>query len=238
MHQEIIHGQRISNQAEFIWGQATIAGQIRVERRSQLIASLANLKEGSLILELGCGTGEYTRRLSKTKVRIIALDIARDLILQAKGKLDPIGIDFLIADIEHLPIRDESFEAVVGNAILHHLNLKIALPAIKRVLKPGGIITFTEPNMLNPQNLVVKNIKWLGKLVGESPQETAFFRSRLYNLLIEYGFEDVLVEPFDFLHPVTPNWLIPYVQRMGSVLENTPLIRHLSGSLMIKGKRN
>ncbi|MEW6621514.1 MAG: class I SAM-dependent methyltransferase [bacterium] len=232
---EIEHGKRISDKAEFIWGQATKAGQLRVERRSYLLTSLAEINTAEKTLELGCGTGEYTSRLSPSSKKIIAIDISLPLIQQAKQKLP--DVNFIIADAENLPFKEGIFEAVVGNAVLHHLNLDKALEEMKRVLKPGGKIAFTEPNMLNPQNLVVKNIKFIKKLVGESPDEQAFFRWQISRILINKGFNDVVARPFDFLHPVTPTPLISLVNIVGKLCEKMPIIKEIAGSLMIKGNK-
>jgi len=230
---EIEHSKKISHSAEFVWGQATIAGQIRIDRRSQILASLAEIKAEKKILELGCGTGEYTLRLVKTGSNIIAIDISNSLIQQAKQKVN--SANFIIANAENLPFKDNTFDAIVGNAVLHHLNLDNALSEIKRVLKSGGSIAFTEPNMLNPQNLIVKNIKLIKSWVGESPDERAFFKWQVLRILTNQGFTAVVVKPFDFLHPVTPRLLIPLVNKLGKILEKMPLIKEIAGSLMIKG---
>lgn len=232
---ELEHGRKISQQAEFIWGQTTKAGQIRVERRSQILTSLAELDTDKKILELGCGTGEYTLRLAKTNSKIISLDISRVLIERAKQKIKSPNVNFIVADAENLPFKENTYDAVVGNAVLHHLNLDNALPEIKRVLKSGGKIAFTEPNMLNPQNLIVKNIKIIKKLVGESPDERAFFRWQICRLLRHKGFSDVVIKPFDFLHPITPGILVPLVNKLGMAIEKIPIINEITGSLMIKG---
>lgn len=233
---EIEHGSKILHQAEFIWGQTTKAGQIRVERRSQLLASLAELDSAKKTLELGCGTGEYTLRLAKTGSKIIAIDISLLLIQQAKQKVKSSNVNFIIADAENLPFKDNTFTAVVGNAVLHHLNLPNALSETKRVLISAGKIAFTEPNMLNPQNLIVKNIKLIKRLLGESPHERAFFRWQISQILAKQGFNHLVVKPFDFLHPVTPGLLTLLVNKLGELLERLPLIKEIAGSLMIKGE--
>jgi len=52
-------------------------------------------------------------------------------------------------------------------------------------------------------------------------------------MLEEHGFANVRVAPFDFLHPSTPKALIPLVQKLGFIAEKTPLVREISGSLLI-----
>ncbi|MFH1564081.1 MAG: class I SAM-dependent methyltransferase [Nitrospirota bacterium] len=235
LKEEIVHGEKISHHAEFIWGQETKAGQLRVDRRSRILTSSGELNPSKKILELGCGTGEYTLRLAKTGSKIIAIDISLPLINQAKQKIKATNVNFVIADAENLPFKDNTFDAVVGNAVLHHLDLDSALEEMKRVLKTGGKIAFTEPNMLNPQNLVVKNIKIVKRWVGESPDERAFFKWQICRLLRHKGFSGVVIRPFDFLHPVTPRVLVPWVNKLGMMMERIPIINEIAGSLMIKG---
>jgi len=70
-----------------------------------------------------------------------------------------------------------------------------------------------------------------------SPEETAFLRWPLARQLRQAGFEDVAIVPFDWLHPRTPEPLIPAVSAVGRALEATPLLRELAGSLLITARR-
>jgi hypothetical protein len=101
------------------------------------------------------------------------------------------------------------------------------------VLKPGGRFFFLEPNMLNPQIAVEKNIKSVGRWLQNSPNETAFFRWRIVRLLSRHGFRNAWARPFDFLHPGTPTFLIPTVHALSRAASATPVIREIAGSLQI-----
>ena len=105
------------------------------------------------------------------------------------------------------------------------------------MLKNGGILSFAEPNMLNPQIAIQKNIPWVKRRLGDSPDETAFVRWKLLRLLEEAGFGDVYIRPFDWLHPLTPRPLIPIVKTIERAVEAIPLLREFSGSLYIKAKK-
>jgi len=51
------------------------------------------------------------------------------------------------------------------------------------------------------------------------------------------GLIKVKVVPFDFLHPYVPMFLIGPIQRLGKILEKTPLIKEISGSLIIYAEK-
>ena len=96
---------------------------------------------------------------------------------------------------------------------------------------------FTEPNMLNPQIAIQKNVPFIKKLVGDSPDETAFFRWSLKNKFSQNGFTEVVVENFDFLHPATPKFMLSYASSLCAKMERIPIIKEISGSLVIKSVR-
>ncbi len=73
--------------------------------------------------------------------------------------------------------------------------------------------------------------------MGNSPDETAFFRWQITRLMREACFTEIAITPLDWLHPATPSGVIKLAQKIGAVLEKTPLIREIVGSLYIFGQR-
>ena len=89
---EIEHGKKISKNAEDIWGWSSPAGQIRAQRRAAYFIDLAKLNAQSKALEIGCGTGLFTKKVyEKTKAQITAIDISEDLLAIAKKKLPELN---------------------------------------------------------------------------------------------------------------------------------------------------
>ncbi|UCH12237.1 MAG: hypothetical protein JSW18_05335, partial [Candidatus Omnitrophota bacterium] len=95
---------------------------------------------------------------------------------------------------------------------------------------------FTEPNMMNPQLMLQKNIKPLKRIpiLGETEDETAFLKWQIRDILESMDFKEITITPFDFLHPWTPKFLIPSVKKLGSYLENIPILKEIAGSLFIQ----
>jgi 2-polyprenyl-3-methyl-5-hydroxy-6-metoxy-1,4-benzoquinol methylase len=235
---EVEHGRFLAeHDAEEVWGWNTPAGRFRATRRAELVAVGAGLASGSNALEIGCGTGLFTETFAKSGARILAVDISEELLVQARARgLPSDRVRFLAKPFEDCNI-DGPFDAVIGSSVLHHLDLGRALPKIRELLKPGGKLCFAEPNMLNPQIMVQKNIPTIKKRLGDSPDETAFVRWSFKRRLEAEGFKDVEITPFDWLHPWTPVPLIPAVRSLGRLLEHIPLVREFSGSLLIKAAR-
>jgi SAM-dependent methyltransferase len=130
-----------------------------------------------------------------------------------------------------------TFDAVVGVSVLDHVNMSLFLEnTLLAALQPGGRFAFSEPNMANPQVWATKNVGALGRLLHETPHETAFRTGELRGLFEGAGLDVEICEPFDFLHPSTPRALIPAVRRLGDVLEKTPA-RGIAGSIRIAGRK-
>jgi 2-polyprenyl-3-methyl-5-hydroxy-6-metoxy-1,4-benzoquinol methylase len=234
---EIDHGARIAEEAEDVWGWEKPTGPYRLKRRTDLMIRHAGLKPGARVLEIGCGTGVITSYLQLSGSDITAIDLSPDLLELALKKQWPDSVHFEVGNAEALSFEDGAFDAVVGSSVLHHLDIDTAIKEIHRVLKPGGTIAFSEPNMMNPHIYLQKNIPWLKRLAGDSPDETAFVRWPFKKTLESFDFTNVFIKPYDFLHPALPSSMIRSVSAFGSLLERMPLVNEIAGSLIIAGTR-
>jgi|SRR4029450_9508153 2-polyprenyl-3-methyl-5-hydroxy-6-metoxy-1,4-benzoquinol methylase len=230
---EVQHGRFLAQHgAGEIWNWESPAGKVRWARRVKMLSS--HLKPGMAVLELGCGTGSFTRELARSGAEIVAIDVSPELLEIANADTSAPNVQYQIQNAYALRYPEGMFDSVVGSSVLHHLEIEDAIRDIYRVLKPEGTIYFTEPNMLNPQIAIQKNIPWIKRKLGDSPEETAFFRWPLQRLLERTGYRHVRIDPFDFLHPKTPVALIDQVKAFGRFLENVPVISEFAGSLYIR----
>jgi len=236
---EIKHSKILSrSDPELIWNWNTPAGMLRADRRAELITNGSRLGPEVCALEIGCGTGMFTEMFATTGAKLTAVDISLDLLKKAQARnLPPDRVLFLEKRIEDYD-TDDSFDAVIGSSVLHHLEIETALKKIYTLLRPGGFMCFTEPNMLNPQVFIERKFRFLLPCLWYvSADETAIVRWKFRDLLKKIGFDNIEIMPFDWLHPATPTPLIRLMSNIGKLLENTPILREFAGSLYIQCRR-
>lgn len=231
LQRETEHGATITafRHAEFSWASPT--GKIRRSRRVEFLVS--GLPRDARILEIGAGIGVQTMALLAAFDNVVAIDISPHLLAVAEKRAP--GASYHVMDAHKPNFPSHSFDAIVGVSILHHLDWDQALTSFRELLRPGGLIRFSEPNMLNPQIFLQKNIPYLKRLAGDSPDEYAFTRWRIARSLKAAGFENISVRPFEFLHPRTPRLLIPLVTTLESWISKT-LLNEIAGSLLIEAR--
>src|SRR3954464_8183875 len=103
-------------------------------------------------LEIGAGTGYFSLNLLQTGViaHATCTDISPGMLASLERNAAELGLDVETAacDAAELPFDDESFDLVLGHAVLHHLpDLDRAFAEFRRVLRPGGTLFFAgEPS--------------------------------------------------------------------------------------------
>lgn len=236
---EIAHSKALLAHQLKNWGHVSWTGQARAERRARMFIEKGKIGPGTRVLELGFGTGEFTKRLAETGAEIIGIEISPDLKDFAQGEIGAASnVRLMVGDAESADVApDASFDAVIGNGILHHIDSTKALRNAFAKLVAGGRLVFTEPNMMNPQVALQKNVPFIKRLMGESPDETAFFTWQMRKLLRQAGFVDAEVRPFDFLHPFLPEVVARRFERIGEWIERVPVIRQIAGSLLITARK-
>jgi len=94
------------------------------------------------LLEVGCGMGTDLLQFARGGARCTGVDLTPRSVEITRYRFQLYGAegDFMISDGEHLPFRNESFDVVYSNGVLHHTpDTEGAVGEVHRVLKSGGV---------------------------------------------------------------------------------------------------
>jgi AhpD family alkylhydroperoxidase len=138
-------------------------------------AALAALKPGETVLDLGCGGG-FDLFIAGRKVgatgRAIGVDMTPEMLGKARRNIahyrKETGLDnveFRLGEIEHLPVADNSVDAIISNCVINLSPDKAQVwREMARVLKPGGRVAVSDMALLRP--LPPEILKMVEALVG------------------------------------------------------------------------
>ena len=140
-------------------------------------------------LELGSGTGFFLLNLKQAGVldEGHVTDLSPGMVEAATSNARELGfeVDGRVADAESIPYDDDTFDLVVGHAVLHHIpDVELALREVLRVLKPGGRFVFAgEPTTIGDRYArmlgrvtwaaatTVTRLPWLRERWGRTPEQ-------------------------------------------------------------------
>ena len=109
---------------------------------------------GKKVLDIACGVGYGCKILSEKGARnVTGCDISIESINYAKEHYSGEGIRFQVNDIKKVNFSDEEFDCIVSFETLEHVkDQEIVITELKRVLKKGGILIISTPNLESRTN--------------------------------------------------------------------------------------
>jgi demethylmenaquinone methyltransferase/2-methoxy-6-polyprenyl-1,4-benzoquinol methylase len=160
------------------------------------------LPEGSLVLDLACGTGDLARELTARGSRAIGVDFSAGMLAASHADAPVVR-----GDASQLPLREDSLDGVVcGFALRNFVELTGVFGEVARVLRPGGRFAALDATVPTNPLLRIGNAIWfrgavplLGRMLARDaaaysylPRSTAYLPSAsvLADALGEAGFVD------------------------------------------------
>ena len=185
-------------------GQAQVLGKVRKALGTDVVPAFGRS------LEIGAGTGYFSLNLLQAGVvrEAVCTDISPGMLRALEANAERLGLDVDTAacDAEALPFADESFDLVLGHAVLHHLpDLTRACGEFRLVLRPGGTVLFAgEPSRYGDRLAAVPK----RAAAAVAPLWRAIMRAGpARNGLSGRGDAHHELEPFVDVHAFTPDAL-------------------------------
>lgn len=147
--------QSFSNAAHSYDAVASLQRSVGVK----LLAYLPKLPNDN-ILDLGCGTGYFLKKLSEEceSRNILGIDLAEGMVQHTQRVCDSDKILLICADAEFLPLKPESVSLIFSSMALQWCaNLQAVFAEAMRILKPGGTLGFSVPG---PKTLGELKASW------------------------------------------------------------------------------
>ena len=121
--------------------------ELRAELQAERAAALAAQLEDILLLEgderaldVGAGTGAFAFAIAPRVRAVVAVEADEETAIRARADA-PANVEVLVADGEHLPFEDHSFDVAATLRTLHHTpRPELLVAELTRVTRPGGTV--------------------------------------------------------------------------------------------------
>ncbi len=119
---------------------------------------------GSRILDLGCGNGISSRLLNQADFDVVGTDISA-LFLEETQEWENPKLRYKVCDVLELPFENNSFDMICSNELIEHLpDVETALTEMIRVVRKGGKVVLSGPNLCSP---ITPFLDWIRMMFGK-----------------------------------------------------------------------
>lgn len=159
------------------------------KKQKEIIKKYFKLMENDLVLDLGCGPGEFSPLFEKKNY--IGIDVNKKDIVYASKKYDK---KFLVADAKKLPFADSYFNKILVMGVFHHLSevdCLFVMSEINRVLKDRGEVLVMEDTKSN--SILTKFIHYLdqGNFIRHQQEWEKLFNAK-FKIIKSFTFKNGL----------------------------------------------
>ncbi|MFP5256681.1 MAG: class I SAM-dependent methyltransferase [Acidimicrobiia bacterium] len=157
---------------------------------------------GKRVLEVGCGSGNLTTFHALRGARAVGVDVSAGMLQLARRRAEANSVsdqvELFAQPIEDLDQPEGSFDVVLANQVLHHLDLPRAMPNISRLVGDGGTAIFVEPVLFVPE--IVRRARYSRPVTRWFPSRADTPDERSISVadvdLITSAFRTSVVRPF------------------------------------------
>ena len=152
-----------------------------------VVAECLEGREPGVALDAACGTGRFAEFLARRGHQVIGVDSSPEMLSYARRRVR--DADFRLAELDHLPLPDDSVDVVVcALALVHVPRLEPVLAEFARVLRPGGDLVISDIH----HELVTRGSVITARGPAGEPCIADTFRHRLGDYLrpaLSFGFQ-------------------------------------------------
>lgn len=137
---------------------------------TDLAFDLFTVQKGALVLDAGCGTGNFSLKLARRGARVVGVDIAAEMLARAREKAarENLPLTFHEMDIYCLDFRCDHFDGIVSMAAFEFIHEpRRAFLELMRVLKPGGRLLI---------GTITKDSAWGARYEAQAKRPDSIFR--------------------------------------------------------------
>jgi dolichol-phosphate mannosyltransferase len=202
--------------------------------RAQTFRHMVHLLPGQTILELGCGHSLFTQqlcRISRGENPITAVTFDPSI---SYSETMPPTVKLMNAALTPEAFNGQQFDFIIAMDLLDASNCAWFLQYVHKLSKPGGQVLFYESN---PWNIVLQLRRCLTQWSGKSDPRRLLSRPKLYELISELGYIRVFAVYNDFVYAPLTRSLVWLLRNLSIILENTPVVQTLAGSILIHAQK-